>query len=185
MHDLFFMEVPVMANDDRPTVRPPGGPRTSGIQPPADAKFVVQLYYPHNIALARSVIGHLHKRVEDTFRRTDLGRKDRAYAGLALDTAAYEKLNEHIRGVVVNALIVGTDEFCDVEALFQEIKRFYATGTPIIVHATAPAEMDLASFLEYGALGAFAGYNFSEVDSLLDAVAHDKLKPHELVIDQD
>lgn len=184
MGGAIFLEV-TMANDDRSTVRPPSGPKSSGVHPPIDPRFVVQLYYPNSLAIARAVATHLHKRVEDTLRRSDAGRKDRAYAGLSLDTTVYEKLNEHIRGVVVNTLIVGVDEFCDLDALFQEIERYFAKGTPIIIHVTAPTEMDLSIFVEYGAVGAFTGYNFSEADHLLDEAARKQLKPGCINIDSD
>jgi hypothetical protein len=174
-----------MANDDRSTVRPPGGPRSSGIHPPRDERFAVQLYYPNSIAVARALCTHLHKRVENTLRRADVGQKGRAYAGLVLDTAVYEKLNEYIRGVIVNTLIVGVDEFCDTRTLFQEVKRFYADNTPIIVHITAPHEIDITPFIDHGAVGVFSEYNFSQVDSLLDDIAQTKLKPREIVIDED
>lgn len=174
-----------MANDDRPTVRPPGGPKTSGIHPPIEKQFVVQLYYPNSLAIGRALAAHLHKRVEDTLRQSDKSRKDRAYAGLQLDTAVYEKLNEHIRGVIVNAIIVGVDEFCDLDELFKEIERYFAQNTPIIIHVTAPSSMDLSVFLDYGAYGAFAGYNFSEIDSLLDDAARSQLEPREIIINSD
>lgn len=182
---VLFFGGTIMANDDRSTVRPPAGPKSSGVHPPIEKQFVVQLYYPNSLAVGRALATHLHKRVEDTVRRSDAGRKDRAYAGLPLDTAVYEKLNEHIRGVIVNAIIVGVDEFCDLDELFQEIERFFAKETPIIVHVTAPTSMDLSVFIDYGAHGAFAGYNFSEVDSLLDDAARFQLIPREITIDSD
>jgi hypothetical protein len=169
-----------MANGDRKTARPPPG--VSHVSSPnmdIELTFNVQLYYPNHIAIAQAVAKHIHKRAEDTVRMADRFRKNKAYGGLKPDTAEYEKLPESIRGVIVHAVIVGIDEFCDLDKLFEEIHRYYADGTPVIVHHTSPVQLDETIYMEYGAIGAFAGYNFSEIDPLLDATARNRVKPSE------
>jgi hypothetical protein len=175
-----------MANDDRSTVRPPPGNSSPSMpQPDVDPLFIVQLYYPNNAPVGHALASHIRKRSEDTVRMADRLRKNKAYAGRRPDTTVYEKLQENLRGVIVNALIVGVDEFCDLDELFQEIERYFAEGTPIIVHVTAPTEMELSIFVDYGALGAFAGYNFSEIDNLLDQAAREDLSVRDMTIDAD
>lgn len=176
-----------MANDDRTTVRPPPGDSAPSMSRSnvEETLFYVQLYYPNSLAIGNAVALHIRKRSEDTVRMADRLRKNKAFAGLKPDTTVYEKLPENLRGVNINALIVGVDEFCDLDELFQEIERYFAKETPIIVHVTAPTSMDLSVFLDYGAHGAFAGYNFSEIDSLLDEAARSQLVPREVIIDSD
>lgn len=171
-----------MANGDRKTARPPPG--VSHISSPEmdiDLTFNVQLYYPNNIAIAHSLASHIRKRSEDTVRMADRFRKNKAYAGLRPNTVEHEQLPEFIRGVIVHAhvVIVGVDEFCDLDKLFEEVHRYYAEGTPIIVHHNSPLPLDETIYMEYGAIGAFAGYNFSEIDPLLDEAARNKIKPSE------
>jgi hypothetical protein len=175
-----------MANDDRETVRPPPGISSPSMErPDIDTLFVVQLYYPNNAAIGHALASHIKKRSDDTVRMADRLRKNKAYGGRTPDTTVLGKLVENLRGVVVNALIVGVDEFCDLDELFQEIERYFADAPAIIIHVTAPTEMDLSTFVDYGALGAFAGYNFSEIDNLLDQAAREDLSARDVTIDAD
>jgi hypothetical protein len=167
-----------MANDDRETVRPPPGARAPSSNPPYDEQlFIVHLLYPHNLALARHLASHIRKRSEDTVRLEDKKRKNEAFGGLKPDTTEFGKLPDTIRGVIVHAVIVGVDEFCDLDEIFDEVHRYYAEDTPIIVHHDGPTLLDEAVYIEYGAIGAFAGYNFSQIDPLLDAAARNQVKP--------
>jgi hypothetical protein len=170
-----------MASD---TARPPpGAPQPSDHPSSGESRFVIQLFYPNNIAIAQAVAAHIKKRSEDTLEMpvekqatSSTTRRAKAYAGLKPAITEYEKLPDNIRGVIAHVLVVGIDESCEPRDLAAEIRRYFCEDFAVVIHVTTDAWIDTLAYLVLRPIGMFNGYEFSKLDDLLEKAAQD-LRP--------
>ena len=149
--------------DNYPTVPPP----------PNGPLFTIQLFYPNDISLGRKIAEHLksHIHVEDGM----------------LHTLELEQLTNGMHNLHTNLVIVGIDEFCNLEEVFQTVRQLLQKTIPIIAHLAAPIEMDQSVLIDYSVIGTFVQYDFIALTSLVSAVINNSLtsSEEEIILDAD
>lgn len=171
------------------TARPPPG---NPSPPPESGKrtFIVKLFYPNSLALAKNLSSLIRKRAEDTLNINDPQRK-KPFAGRAVETDPCEDLPRWMIGVHADVVILGIDEFCNLGNLFAQVKQCFTPKAAIIVHMTEQyslSEADQIVLLENNAHGPLIGYEMKDIEllfTLLDSAARGALASDVIVVDQD
>jgi hypothetical protein len=140
-----------------------GNPDVSTAPPPHGTFFIVTVYDPDNIALARRLGLHiLSLLTSGRFAKALSGRTPQVES-----TGALEVRRDSLRSDVV---IVTIDEFCDPAERLREVRSAFSHETAIIAHLTLECPLPETGLVELGFKGTFRNHALNVLESLVDAI---------------